>query len=886
MNSVQASESNYGRVSDEAVDASAHELLLRRNIKKAVADLTSKSPQAILLRDALDPSLQIRHSQGLVSFQLPKVELVRVASANQDADMKPAARSSSVAPPSSASGSAMPDSKAENKKSNGKLASEPKAVQPRPARQRFSTPEKPQPRASLNSKLTVHRDPPASKLKIQGTIFDKNLYTIAEDNSLKPSAAASWIDEARVDSSAFFLPKKTDSQPVLPSTRPLLARDQSITDSNRSLSRDRKAFDSRQTDRREHLQAKTKDLKLNPKPELASKEAIPAKRNITVSGLPLGSPQPEPPVKQNGKSLTLKQALKKQQELKEQIMKNLPEKQRPAGDQNQRARSSYYVSRFPQTAEADTPKDFASMRKSHLQSAQPEFQIKSFKLKLPRSTTPTAKLRGTKPTELPQARPKEPQASLPSESSQLLNDKYYLGQKKPERESAATLSKESTRSQFVRPGSAQVVLGKKPKPDAQAEAGQRQDRPRKYCLEHATTNLLYGLFMRSKPQAAQTRHNVAEGNNGRLVEGLLRQKPGTTHENSHQKANIQWSQTLHAKIAASPLKFVPRIYLKELQTKEDFEGLDVQDADALAQAVADRHLFRVASARLLKDAFQGLIKAGQTGFMAAEGLNICNHLKGISCIAHKTKLTLTIMRYAKMIKMDPSSIIPKTFLLKIINFERDFDKFVADKKKDDGFKVPVIIKPGENSNRGNGISMAYSAEEAAATALQILRDRKNTSCAIVQYYITNPLLYQRRKFDIRCYGLVVRFSSRLFFYWYLDGYARTSSFEFSLANKHNLMVHLTNEAVQVKGTLASRRPVQLREPRAREQSLLRPAGRLLRSHASLQREESRLEPRHRTRVQGSSGSGRTRRCSPSRRRPLRSRETRRSSASSCSASTS
>ena len=70
---------------------------------------------------------------------------------------------------------------------------------------------------------------------------------------------------------------------------------------------------------------------------------------------------------------------------------------------------------------------------------------------------------------------------------------------------------------------------------------------------------------------------------------------------------------------------------------------------------------------------------------------------------------------------------------------------------------------------------------------------------IVQYYISKPLLYKNRKFDIRCYGLVVRLTSKILFFWYMDGYARTSSFEYSLSNKSNLMVHLTNEAVQVKG---------------------------------------------------------------------------------------
>lgn len=812
MNSIQAIESNYGQVCDEADICGAQELLLRRNIRKAVADLTSKSPQAILLRDPIEPVLQQRNSEGIMSFQLPRGEPSRGLSLNESGETKPAARSSSIVPKDVSTATAAADCKG-NKKNNIKpiisdWSTANKLGTPQPTKQRFLTPEKPSSRVSLNSKLTGNKELTGSKQKPFGKILDKNLYTIAEDNTLKPSTPAIRSNEPKVDSSGFLIANKTDSQQVLPSSRAILAKDQSISDSNKSVSRDKRAFDSRQGEKRESLQIKTKALalKFGSRNELVNKDSMMVlKKNTTISSIPVSSSQAESAIKSAPNSLTLKQALKKQQELKEQILNNMPDKPKPPGETNQRAKSSYYITRNPAKIEAEPPKEFSSMRRSNLQSVQADFQIKSVKLVLPRSPTPKIKTREGKKLEQVPIRLKESQGTIPTESSQLFNDKYYMGQKKFEKDSNQALSKESTRSQFMRPGSAQVLLSKKQKPDLQVDSGLKLDSGRKYSLQNSMMNMLYAIYMRTKPnapgqQTAQVKHNVAEGNNGRFVEGMIRQKPGTIHENSHPKANIQWSQTYHAKIVVTSLKFVPRLSLKELVGKEEYEGLDVLDAEAMTRAVIDQRVFRVANPRVLKDLFQSMIKANQIGFMMAEALNVCNHLKGISCIAHKTKLTMTILRYARLRKMDPGSIIPKTFLLKIVNFERDFDKFVSDKKKDDGFKAPVIIKPGENSNRGNGITMAYSADEAATMALQILRDRKNTSCAIVQYYITNPLLYQRRKFDIRCYGLVVKFSGRLFFYWYLDGYARTSSFEFSLANKHNLMVHLTNEAVQVKGT--------------------------------------------------------------------------------------
>jgi len=66
----------------------------------------------------------------------------------------------------------------------------------------------------------------------------------------------------------------------------------------------------------------------------------------------------------------------------------------------------------------------------------------------------------------------------------------------------------------------------------------------------------------------------------------------------------------------------------------------------------------------------------------------------------------------------------------------------------------------------------------------------------LQKYIDNPLLYQRRKFDIRCFSLVTSVNGIIKAYFYRDGYIRTSSKEYSATNLYNKYVHLVNDAVQ------------------------------------------------------------------------------------------
>jgi hypothetical protein len=60
------------------------------------------------------------------------------------------------------------------------------------------------------------------------------------------------------------------------------------------------------------------------------------------------------------------------------------------------------------------------------------------------------------------------------------------------------------------------------------------------------------------------------------------------------------------------------------------------------------------------------------------------------------------------------------------------------------------------------------------------------------------MLFNKRKFDIRCYILMTSVNGRIKAYWFKDGYVRTSSKEYSLRNLENRLIHLTNDAIQKK----------------------------------------------------------------------------------------
>lgn len=104
-----------------------------------------------------------------------------------------------------------------------------------------------------------------------------------------------------------------------------------------------------------------------------------------------------------------------------------------------------------------------------------------------------------------------------------------------------------------------------------------------------------------------------------------------------------------------------------------------------------------------------------------------------------------------------------------------------------------IVKPGEDTNRGKGISVQMGRENVMKAVRELAAIGKSS---LVQQYI-DPLLYKNRKFDIRCYALVTSYCGQLKAYWYKEGYLRTCCKQFSY-DPSNLYGHLTNDAVQKK----------------------------------------------------------------------------------------
>ena len=169
-----------------------------------------------------------------------------------------------------------------------------------------------------------------------------------------------------------------------------------------------------------------------------------------------------------------------------------------------------------------------------------------------------------------------------------------------------------------------------------------------------------------------------------------------------------------------------------------------------------------------------------------------NKLEDNYHLSNKKALFLNMRNYYEALSVDPFSVLPLTFHIKTGLDDPEFAHFVQhyESNKDKTW----IIKPGENTNRGIGISVSKDFDEIKSLIEESTRSKKKT--CIVQKYISNPLLINKRKFDIRTYALLCSVNGNLRGFYYEEGYLRTSCREYSNQNLSNKLVHLTNDAIQ------------------------------------------------------------------------------------------
>lgn len=122
---------------------------------------------------------------------------------------------------------------------------------------------------------------------------------------------------------------------------------------------------------------------------------------------------------------------------------------------------------------------------------------------------------------------------------------------------------------------------------------------------------------------------------------------------------------------------------------------------------------------------------------------------GINCIVTKTGLCRTLQSYYAQQGKNVWECIPETHVIDLSLGEKE----KCLKRFANAFNNDIwIIKPGEGTNRGHGIQIQNDLEKI----LNIINGEYSShyKTVILQKYISNPYLVNKRKFDIRVFALL------------------------------------------------------------------------------------------------------------------------------------
>lgn len=138
----------------------------------------------------------------------------------------------------------------------------------------------------------------------------------------------------------------------------------------------------------------------------------------------------------------------------------------------------------------------------------------------------------------------------------------------------------------------------------------------------------------------------------------------------------------------------------------------------------------------------------------------------------------------------------------IFELPSEYRMFIEEYRKTIG--TIWIVKPSRGS-KGKGIFLFQKLKD-----LSEWREQQKAQCEeqdrlwLIQRYIERPYLIGGRKFDLRIYVLVTSYVP-LKVWVARDGFARISGSQYSLESLQDSLVHLTNTAVQITGSVSPSR---------------------------------------------------------------------------------
>ena len=277
------------------------------------------------------------------------------------------------------------------------------------------------------------------------------------------------------------------------------------------------------------------------------------------------------------------------------------------------------------------------------------------------------------------------------------------------------------------------------------------------------------------------KYYVGPGNNDSLVNRVMKKKNGWVKVYTVHSAHFIWTQVRKSEII-STLPLYSATTVKTSEPKSSNLKMFPAEECVTISPVTD---------------------------ITPSKLRVYNRIERNFELCSKKRLFGNMVAYYKSQNQDPFVHIPMTF--HIVNGPRD-PNFLMFKQKFGEIQEKIdygndqhlnniwLVKPGEATNRGIGISICSTLYDIQEKLEDMEYAPGKNRTYIIQKYIYRPLLYFGRKFDIRCYAIITCYNGNLQAFFYKEGYLRTAVAEFSMKNVSNKFIHLTNDAIQKKSS--------------------------------------------------------------------------------------
>lgn len=209
---------------------------------------------------------------------------------------------------------------------------------------------------------------------------------------------------------------------------------------------------------------------------------------------------------------------------------------------------------------------------------------------------------------------------------------------------------------------------------------EKQETQRQLFIESVlTSNGISRILFQKKEKV---RVFIDEGNNSRLINELIRRRANLKIVGSKKEANIVWTPFCDWEQANEGSIFSE----SERKDRENATSYTEQTDNPLSCKTEEMERFKTKRYRDL----------------TIQQLKMHNHLKNHYEISDKKCLFKNIKKYCKSEKINEHDIIPKTYHI---------DGNLEELPNDICSKHPIwIVKPGEDTNRGTGISVQEGRE--------------------------------------------------------------------------------------------------------------------------------------------------------------------------------